>query len=135
MSVALVDPGTIGAGASGGILGALMPHAPERWNGKKQFQFEALLSLEPAIAALEAETGLSTGYGRIGRLMPLLDQRQLDRARERETDASRNWQGSDRSFRWTVHPSVTRSDWLAPGAAPAGVVFDDLSARLDPRRL
>jgi glycine oxidase len=135
MSVVLVDAGAIGAGASGGILGALMPHAPERWNGKKQFQFEALLSLEPAITALEAETGLSTGYGRIGRLMPLLDQRQLDRAREREADAGHNWQGSDRSFRWTVHPPATRSDWLAPAAAPAGVIFDDLSARLDPRRL
>ncbi|VVT23900.1 FAD-dependent oxidoreductase [Rhizobium sp. EC-SD404] len=135
LSVVLVDAGAIGAGASGGILGALMPHAPERWNGKKQFQFEALLSLEPAIACLETETGLSTGYGRIGRLMPLGDQRQLERAREREDDAARNWQGDGRNFHWTVHSSATENEWLVPDAAPAGVVFDDLSARLDPRRL
>ena len=60
----LIDSGRIGGGASGGLLGALMPHMPDKWNAKKQFQFDALLSLETEIAALEAATGLSAGYRR-----------------------------------------------------------------------
>ena len=33
LSVTLVERGNPGGGASGGFLGALMPHSPERWNG------------------------------------------------------------------------------------------------------
>jgi glycine oxidase len=46
LSVTLVERGNPGGGASGGFLGALMPHSPERWNGKKDFQFRALVDLE-----------------------------------------------------------------------------------------
>ena len=53
----LVDAGRFGQGASGGLLGALMPHMPDKWSVKKQFQFDALVSLEKEIAALEAATG------------------------------------------------------------------------------
>ncbi|PZR70212.1 MAG: D-amino-acid oxidase, partial [Stutzerimonas stutzeri] len=41
LSVHLAERRTIGAGASGGVLGALMPHLPDRWNAKKAFQFAA----------------------------------------------------------------------------------------------
>ncbi|WP_412509844.1 FAD-dependent oxidoreductase, partial [Roseovarius sp. SYSU LYC5161] len=37
--VRVIDPGGPGAGASGGIVGALAPHVPENWNDKKAFQF------------------------------------------------------------------------------------------------
>lgn len=67
----LVDSARLGSGASGGLLGALMPHMPDKWSGKKQFQFDALVALESDIAALEATTGLSAGYRRSGRLIPL----------------------------------------------------------------
>ena len=33
--VCVIDPGGPGAGASGGIVGALAPHVPENWNPKK----------------------------------------------------------------------------------------------------
>lgn len=64
----LVEAGRLGGGASGGLLGALMPHMPDRWSDKKQFQFDALVALEAEIAGLEAETGLSGGYRRCGRI-------------------------------------------------------------------
>jgi len=41
--VRVVDPGGVGAGASGGIVGALAPHVPEQWNEKKAFQLDSLL--------------------------------------------------------------------------------------------
>ena len=45
--VQVIDPGGVAAGASGGIVGALAPHTPERWNDKKAFQFDSLLRAEP----------------------------------------------------------------------------------------
>src|SRR5690606_7004457 len=60
----LVEAGQVGSGASGGLLGALMPHTPDRWSDKKQFQFDALVLLQGETAAIEAATGLSAGYRR-----------------------------------------------------------------------
>ncbi|MDP3862793.1 MAG: FAD-dependent oxidoreductase, partial [Phaeovulum sp.] len=37
--VRLIERARIGAGSSGGVVGALAPHVPEQWNPKKQFQF------------------------------------------------------------------------------------------------
>ena len=71
LKTVLVERDRIGAGASGGVLGALMPYMPDRWDVKKQFQFDALVTLEQEIAGLEAQTGMSAGYRRSGRLMPL----------------------------------------------------------------
>ncbi len=57
LSVVLIDAGRIGGGASGGIVGALMPHQPINWSAKKQFQLDGLLTLEDEVAALEAAKG------------------------------------------------------------------------------
>ncbi len=35
LKTALFEAKTIASGASGGLLGALMPHMPTQWNGKK----------------------------------------------------------------------------------------------------
>ena len=59
LSVVIVDKRQIGQGASGGVLGALMPHRPVNWTDIQAFQLEALLSLETEVAALEAATGVS----------------------------------------------------------------------------
>ena len=42
-SVRVIDPGGVGAGSSGGVVGALAPHVPEQWNPKKAFQLESRL--------------------------------------------------------------------------------------------
>lgn len=130
----LIERETIGAGASGGLLGALMPHMPDRWNAKKQFQFDALVSLEGEIARLEAETGLSSGYRRSGRIMPLGKPHLRDIARDHEKDAARHWIAGGRHFHWHVR-EADAGDWPAMEAAPFGIVHDTLAARVSPREL
>ncbi|TMV84153.1 FAD-dependent oxidoreductase, partial [Thioclava sp. BHET1] len=44
--VRLIERRAIGAGASGGQVGALAPHVPENWNDKKAFQLDSLLMAE-----------------------------------------------------------------------------------------
>ena len=134
MDVCLVDERRIGAGASGGILGALMPHMPDKWNAKKQFQFDALVSLEGEVAVLEAETGLSAGYRRIGRIMPLAKPHLRDIALRHEQDALQNWRAGDRQFFWHVRNGLP-SGALGAEAAACGLVLDTLGGRLAPRQM
>lgn len=135
LSVHLVERERIGAGASGGLLGALMPHMPDRWNAKKQFQYEALVSLENEIAGLETETGLSTGYRRCGRIMPLAKPHLRDIALRHEKEAIANWHQQGRAYFWNVMDGADRPGWPADEFAAAGVVFDTLAARVSPRSL
>jgi glycine oxidase len=136
LSVVLCERDRLGSGASGGVLGALMPHMPERWNGKKQFQFEALVTLPRALEDLEAETGISAGYRRIGRLMPLSESRHRQMALERCEDARQNWRSDEAAdLSWSVIDAPLFAGWPAADASPQGVVLETLSARLDPRRL
>jgi glycine/D-amino acid oxidase-like deaminating enzyme len=41
--VRLFDDTGVGAGSSGGLVGALAPHTPERWDDKKEFQYQSLV--------------------------------------------------------------------------------------------
>jgi glycine/D-amino acid oxidase-like deaminating enzyme len=129
----IVERDVIGAGASGGVLGALMPHMPDRWNAKKQFQFDALVSLETEIAALEAATGLSAGYRRCGRLMALSKPHLRTIALRHEQDAIINWRAGDRQFHWQVRDRAPVDGWLNSALSESGVVFDTLAARVAPR--
>lgn len=131
----LVDAGEIGGGASGGLLGALMPHMPDRWSEKKQFQFEALLSLEDEIATLEAETGLSAGYRRCGRLIPLPKPHLRTIALRHEQDAEKHWTHGAGRFHWHVLDNPPRPGWPAVEAGGSGFVHDTLAARVSPRGL
>lgn len=130
----LVDGGPLGQGASGGLLGALMAHTPDRWNDKKQFQFDALLSLEQEIADLEAETGSSVGYRRCGRLIPLAKPHQRAIAEAHGRDAAVHWR-QGRAFVWTVTDAPTHDGWPAAGESGCGLVHDTFAARVSPRRL
>ncbi|WP_281517532.1 NAD(P)/FAD-dependent oxidoreductase [Ferranicluibacter rubi] len=134
LEVLLVERATIGAGASGGLLGALMPHTPDRWNDKKQFQFDALVSLEGEIRRMEAETGLSAGYRRTGRLIPLAKPHLREIALRQVADADVNWRSGEVGFAWgvldTTPDGLFSSDVVADGA-----VFDQLAARVSPRGL
>ena len=127
--VRLIEKRAIGAGSSGGVVGALAPHTPDNWNDKKQFQLESLLAAESYWAEVDRLSGLSSGYGRIGRLSTIGTHRGLVLAREREKSAKEFWGDN---ARWRV---VHDSDF--PGWAPIGAVgfltHDTLSARLSPK--
>jgi glycine oxidase len=132
LSVILVERDRIGTGASGGFLGALMPHSPERWNGKKAFQFGALVDLEEEVARLESETGLPCGYRRVGRLLPLPSARARETALENAAHARANWGAR---FSFDVAHTPDKHDWPSILWAPHGVVYETLSARLSPPAL
>jgi glycine oxidase len=131
----LVEEGRFGQGASGGLLGALMPHMPDKWSDKKQFQFDALMSLEEEIATLEAETGLSAGYRRAGRLIPLPKPHLMQIALGHSRDAEVHWRHEDRRFHWHVLDAAPAEGWIEPSAGESGFVHDTLAARVAPRAL
>ena len=130
MSVTLVEQDHIAAGASGGVMGTLSPNVPETWSPKKQFQLDALLTAEAFWQSVEALSGIPTGYGRIGRLIPILDERALHHAKIREIDAVKLWQGQ---ADWKVADSADFHDLIAPSVAPYGIIHENLSARIAPR--
>lgn len=132
ISAVLVEAGKLGQGASGGLLGALMPHMPDKWNDKKQFQFEALLSLEAEVAVLEAETGLSCGYRRSGRLIPLPKPHLRTIALRHSSEAETNWHQSGHRFHWHVLDGSPVSGW-PQNSFDAGLVHDTFAARVSPR--
>jgi glycine oxidase len=127
--VRVIDPGGPGAGASGGIVGALAPHVPEQWNEKKAFQFESLIMAEAFWAEVAEVSGLSPGYGRLGRLQPVADAQQLALARARAESAQVLWQGK---AQWQV-VRAKEQGW-APASPSGWLIHDTLTARLHPRR-
>jgi glycine oxidase len=131
----LVDAGQLGGGASGGLLGALMPHMPDRWSEKKQFQFDALVSLEAEIAAIEVATGLSAGYRRSGRLIPLPKPHLRKIASGHSADAEAHWKAGERRFHWHVLDRPPGDGWIDAAAGESGFVHDTLAARVAPRSL
>ncbi len=140
MEVLVLDAAAPGAGASGGLLGALMPHLPDRWNEKKQFQLEALACLGDEIAALEAATGLSAGYRRTGRILPLTKPHHRALAEGRAADALTHWQVGGKSFSWQVVEAADLAalagpGWPAASACEAGAVIETLAGRLSPRAM
>jgi len=127
--VRVIDPGGPGAGASGGIVGALAPHVPENWNDKKAFQFDSLMMAEGFWREVEAVSGIDAGYGRLGRLQPLADDRAITLAQARATTAKELWQGQ---AQWSV-VEAQAYPW-APITPTGLLIHDTLSARVHPRR-
>ena len=127
--VRVIDPGGPGAGASGGIVGALAPHVPEQWDDKKAFQLNSLLMAEGFWADVQNASGLCPGYARNGRLQPILDDKALELARARIITAEALWQDQ---AEWQV---IAADDmpW-APHSPTGWLIRDTLSARLHPRR-
>lgn len=128
IKVRVIERAHLGAGASGGVVGALTPHVPEAWNDKKAFQLKALLMAEDWWAQVAAVSGRATGYGRIGRLQPLADATEVARAQDRTLGAQTLWQGR---ADWQVIPA-TGANW-EPVSATGLLVHDTLSARISPR--
>jgi glycine/D-amino acid oxidase-like deaminating enzyme len=126
--VRVIDPFGVGAGSSGGVVGALSPHVPETWNEKKAFQLDSLLMAAGWWAAVEARGGRVSGYGRVGRLQPLADAAAADLAQGRAATAAALWRGA---AEWRVIPA-TGAAW-EPVSPSGWLVEDTLSARLSPR--
>lgn len=126
--VRVVDPYGVGAGASGGVVGALAPHVPEQWNPKKAFQFKSLMNASDWWAAVEAASGLSSGYGRTGRVQPVMPGGET-LAHARATGAQDLWQGlAD----WQVLPD--HAGQFSAVTDTGLMIHDTLTARLHPRR-
>lgn len=128
-TVRVIDPAGPGAGASGGVIGALAPHAPDNWNAKKAFQLDSLLMAQGFWAEVAEASGVSPGYARHGRLQAIADDRQLALAHARAEAVKTLWRGA---AAW----EVIRAD-AAPFApvTPTGyLIHDTLSARIHPRQ-
>ena len=126
--VRVIDPRGVAGGASGGVVGALMPHTPERPTPLKAFQLDCLLLARRFWPAVEAASGRSTGYGRADRLQPIADAAALAVARTREEAARTLWRGE---AAWEI---VAAPEGWGP-ASPTGLaVRDTLSAHLHPVR-
>ncbi|MEM6479994.1 MAG: FAD-binding oxidoreductase [Pseudomonadota bacterium] len=125
--VQVIDPSGVGAGASGGIVGALAPHTPENWNPKKAFQFESLLMARALWPRIEAITGMATGYCPSGRLQPIPDARALERAQARAQTAQALWQGK---AAWRI---IEGGAGWQPQSPTGQLIEDTLSAHLHPK--
>lgn len=127
--VTVLDPHGVGAGSSGGIVGALAPHVPDQWNDKKAFQLESLLMQADYWADVTDRCGMATGYARSGRLQPLADEAAIALAQTRAEGAKTLWQGK---AKWEVI-DTPEGEWVPP--SPSGkVVQDTLAGLIHPRQ-
>lgn len=126
-SVRVIDPNGVGAGASGGLVGALAPHTPERWNDKKELQFQSLDMAEAMWAEVAETGGEDPGYGRTGRIQPV---GALDLATERARNAEGLWRGK---YLWQIR-DVRDFGGFAPVSASGLVIHDTLTGRAHPRK-
>ena len=127
--IRVIEKRQVGAGASGGVVGALAPHTPDNWNAKKQFQFESLIANGPFWAEIDTISGLSSGYGQTGRLVALDDQREVRLAQERHENAKSLWRGH---AEWLTRPAADFAGW-GPSSTTGQIAHDTLSARILPK--
>lgn len=119
VAVRVIEARRIGAGASGGQVGALAPHDPAQWNDKKQIQLEALIAAGDYWAGIRALGGVDPGWARSGRICAP----QGDVA-GRLAGAARNWPAEfSLRLRPVEHPLLAGGEYL----------FDTLTARISPR--
>ncbi|UXU75602.1 MULTISPECIES: NAD(P)/FAD-dependent oxidoreductase [unclassified Paracoccus (in: a-proteobacteria)] len=126
--VRVVERARIAAGASGGHVGALAPHAPENWNDKKQVQLQALITAADWWAEVALTGGIDPGYARTGRIQPL-PQGARDRIQDRIAAARAHWPD------WARMELTDAPDTPLPPESPSGLwLVDRLTARINPRQ-
>lgn len=126
--VRVVEAARIGAGSSGGHVGALAPHAPENWNAKKQVQLDALIAAPDWWDAVAQAGGVDPGYARTGRIQPVPEGAQA-RMADRVAGARRHWP-EWAGMQITDAPQAA----LVPVSASGLWLVDRLTARINPRR-
>jgi len=135
LDVILVDKGAVASGGSDGVLGALAPHLPDSSNEKKRFHWRALDELPVLMEELQEQTGLPTGYGRTGRLMPVRVEGFQKRMQRSIEGANEHWQIGKRSYGFEMIDVGPYAHWINPELSPMGLVHDEMSARVAPRLL
>lgn len=126
--VRVVEARHIAAGASGGHVGALAPHAPESWNPKKQVQLEALIAARAWWAEVAQAGGIDPGYARTGRIQPVVPGTET-RMAQRIAGARAHWPD------WAAMELTDAPDTPLLPASPSGLwLVDRLTARINPRR-
>ncbi|MEL7544928.1 MAG: FAD-binding oxidoreductase [Pseudomonadota bacterium] len=133
LTTVVVEADRCGAGASGTVLGALLPHLPRSMSAKKAFQFAALAELSGLVARLEADTGRAAGYARCGRIMPVRTERFRASVETAIAEAKTHWRtdhtANTPAFDLTLQDAAAYEGWISPDEAPLGVLHDTLSAR------
>ncbi len=127
--VQVIEARALGAGSSGGIVGALAPHVPENWNPKKDVQLQALRMASAFWAEVAAQSGIDPGYAQTGRVQPV-PVGKLDLALARADGAKALWQDAGD---WRVLP-VDEAPGLMLDSPSGHVIHDTLTARLHPRQ-
>ncbi|MTH62823.1 NAD(P)/FAD-dependent oxidoreductase [Paracoccus shanxieyensis] len=126
--VRVIERARIGAGASGGHVGALAPHAPETWNAKKQVQLDALIAAADWWAEVADIGGTDPGYARTGRIQPVPKGAEA-RMAERIAGARAHWPA------WAGMAMTDAPEGpLIPASASGLWLVDRLTARINPRR-
>ena len=126
--VRVIEAHAVGAGASGGHVGALAPHAPEAWNDKKQVQLDALIAAPGWWAEVAEAGGIDPGYARTGRVQPVADPADPRLALRIEA-ARTHWPG------WAGLALTADPPGELRPASPSGLwLVDRLTARISPRR-
>lgn len=126
--VRVVEIAQIGAGASGGHVGALAPHAPENWNPKKQVQLAALIAAADWWAGVAEAGGVDPGYARTGRIQPVPEGAEA-RMQDRVAAARAHWPD------WAGLVLTDAPDAALVPHSPSGLwLVDRLTARISPRR-
>lgn len=126
--VRVIEKKSVGAGSSGGPVGALSPHTPDNWNVKKQFQLDSLMMSKKYWTDLEYETGRSTGFINSGRIQAIQDKRQLVLAKERIESAKVRW---GNSVVWEVVDGSNLLTWK-PLSKTGSYIYDNLSSTIAP---
>ena len=105
----------------------MAPFSPHPWTPLKQFQLDGLVSAAAYWEGVDRESGTESGFGRVGRIVPLSNERSLERARINASAAERHWGGQ-------YSMSIGPGDEILAGSGYGrfGYVRDTLSARIGP---
>lgn len=132
--VLVLEAGSIGGGATGAALGALMPHAPTAETPLTAAQRHSLAALPAWIARVEDRSGRACGYRRVGRVEILPSANASAAAEAKIAAAAQRWADLSDGDTPLRRASAADARNLVPAMAdaPHGCLIDRVTAQLDP---